>query len=43
LRVKDIDFERHDVILDEADGVRFAAELLRRWVAIYQAAAGSAA
>ena len=34
---------RHDVIVDEAGGVRFAAELMRRWVAIYQAAADPAA
>jgi hypothetical protein len=26
---------RHDVIMDEAGGVRFAAELMRRWVAEY--------
>jgi hypothetical protein len=26
---------RHDVIVDEAGGVRFAAELMRRWVAKY--------
>jgi hypothetical protein len=26
---------RHDVILEEAGGVRFAAELMRRWVAEY--------
>lgn len=32
---------RHDVILDEMGGVRFAAELLRRWVARYQAADAS--
>ena len=25
----------HDVIVDEAGGVRFAAELMRRWVAEY--------
>ncbi len=28
---------RHDVIVDEVGGVRFAAELMRRWVAEYQA------
>ena len=27
----------HDVIVDESDGVRFAAELMRRWVAMHQA------
>ena len=27
---------RHDVILDAAGGVRFASELMRRWVAEYQ-------
>jgi hypothetical protein len=27
---------RHDVIVDEAGGVRFASELMRRWVAEYQ-------
>ncbi len=27
---------RHDVIADEAGGVRFAAELMRRWVAEYE-------
>ena len=26
---------RHDVVVDEAGGVRFAAELMRRWVAEY--------
>ena len=26
----------HDVIVDEPDGVRFAAELMRCWVAEYE-------